>query len=214
MSRLAKRAAGFRALSVSLLLLGVAGGALLRTDRIDQLRRSEAAAATRAAAESRYRADQEAAQEQAARDDAQHKADDAAAAAAAQARSADSASRGTSTSRSNNRGYGPIPASCKEFIGNQAIGCAILPEFGFGLDQMPCLVPLWNKESHWNEKARNASTGAYGIAQALPASRMSAYGSDYLTNPATQIRWGLSYIKGRYKDPCGAWGFWQAHHWY
>jgi len=213
--RLTKRAAGFRALSVFLLFLGIAGGALLRTDRIEQQRRAEAALAAQAAADSRYRADQDAAQEESARGDAQRKADDAAAAAQAQAKAAEDAARGGSpTSRSKSRGYGPIPASCKEYAGNQAIGCAILPEFGFGLDQMPCLVPLWNKESHWNEKAHNSSTGAHGIAQALPASRMAAFGPDYLTNAATQIRWGLSYVKGRYKDACGAWSFWQAHHWY
>jgi Transglycosylase SLT domain len=214
-SRLTKRAAGFRALSVSLLLLGVAGGALLRTDRIDQQRRAVAAAYEQAAAESRYRAAQDAAQEEQARGDAQHTADAAAAAAAAQAKAAEDASRGTSpASRSTSRGYGPIPASCQEFAGNQAIGCTLLAEFSFGLDQMACLVPMWTHESHWNEKAHNPNTGAHGIAQALPASRMAVYGSDYMTNPATQIRWGLSYIKSRYKTVCGAWDFWQAHHWY
>jgi hypothetical protein len=73
---------------------------------------------------------------------------------------------------------------------------------------------LWNKESHWNERSRNASSGAYGIPQALPASKMSVYGADYLTNPVPQIKWGLNYIKGRYKTPCGAWSFWQSHGWY
>jgi Transglycosylase SLT domain len=210
--RLTKRAAAFRVLAVSLLLLGVAGGAFLRTERIDQQRRTNAEAAARVAVE---RADREAAQQQAALGEAQRTADAAAAAAAAQAKAAEDAARGASTtSRSNSRGYGPIPASCQEFTGNQAIGCALLSEFGFGIDQMACLVPMWMHESHWNANAHNPTTGAHGIAQALPASRMSEFGADYLTNPATQIRWGLSYIKKRYKMPCGAWDFWQAHHWY
>jgi hypothetical protein len=205
-------------LSVSLLLLGIVGGVLLSTDRADQRQRADAAVAARTAAEIRNEADQAGTGDQgdrAAQQDAQDKADAAAAAAAAQAKAADAATRGgTTTSRSDNRNYGPIPASCAAYTGNQAIGCALLTEAGFGLDQMPCLVPMWDQESHWNEKAHNASTGAHGIAQALPASRMAVFGADYMTNPATQIKWGLSYIKSRYKTPCGAWAFWQAHHWY
>ncbi len=107
----------------------------------------------------------------------------------------------------------PIPASCKEFTGNPAVACAILPQFGFGIEQMSCLVPLWNKESGWNPHAGNAS-GAYGIPQALPGDKMAQYGDDWADNPVTQIKWGLSYIKGRYNDPCGAWDTWQANGWY
>jgi Transglycosylase SLT domain len=211
--RLAKRAGVFRALSVFLLLLGVIGAVALRIDRIEQQQRDQDAAAARLAAEVRDRQARTAASDQAARSDAQDKADAAAAGAATQEKAAADASRGGGTGTPG-RPVGPIPASCAVYAGNQAIGCALLPEAGFGIDQMPCLVPMWTKESHWNEKSRNPSTGAYGIAQALPASRMATFGSDYLTNPATQIRWGLSYIKNRYKTPCGAWGFWQAHHWY
>jgi len=213
-SRLAKRVTVFRALSVSLLLLGVAGGALLRTNRVEQRQRADAAAAAQAAADERDRAEREEAQDRAARGDAQRTADAAAAAAAEKAKAAEGAAGGRPPAGPPSKGYGPIPASCKEYAGNQAIGCAILPEFGFGLDQMPCLVPMWMHESHWNEKAHNPSTGAHGIAQALPASKMAPFGADYLTNPATQIRWGLSYIKKRYVTVCGAWAFWQAHHWY
>jgi hypothetical protein len=75
-------------------------------------------------------------------------------------------------------------------------------------------VSIWNKESGWKTTDKNSSSGAYGIPQALPASKMAAYGSDYLTNPVPQIKWGLSYIKGRYNSPCGAWSFWQSHNWY
>jgi len=60
----------------------------------------------------------------------------------------------------------------------------------------------------------NASSGAYGLFQALPASKYSSAGSDWQTNPATQIRWGLNYMNSRYGSPCGAWSFWQTHHSY
>ncbi len=62
--------------------------------------------------------------------------------------------------------------------------------------------------------ATNASSGAYGLVQALPASKMASAGSDWKTNPATQIEWGLDYMNDRYGSPCGAWKFWQANHWY
>ncbi len=78
------------------------------------------------------------------------------------------------------------------------------------------LVALWNGESGWRWNATNPTSGAYGIPQALPADKMSAAGSDWRTNPATQIEWGLDYIKSRYGTPCAAWSFWQAQypHWY
>jgi hypothetical protein len=100
---------------------------------------------------------------------------------------------------------GPIPASCNVYSGNRKIGCALLLSSGFGLNQMPCLDKLWTKESGWNHKARNPSSGAYGIPQAYPGTKMKSAGADWQTNPATQIKWGLGYIKGRYDDPCGAW---------
>jgi hypothetical protein len=118
-------------------------------------------------------------------------------------------------SRSQPRTPAPaVPGSCNEFSGNRALGCAILLEVGFGLDQMGCLDTLWTRESGWNERAMNKSSGAYGIPQSLPASKMAAFGADYQTNPVPQIRWGLDYITKRYGSPCGAWSFWQANHWY
>jgi hypothetical protein len=80
--------------------------------------------------------------------------------------------------------------------------------------QFRCLVTLWNHESHWNYRSHNKSSGAHGIPQALPGSKMAKVGSDWLTNPVTQIRWGLGYIKGRYGSPCGAWSHFQSHSWY
>jgi resuscitation-promoting factor RpfB len=77
-----------------------------------------------------------------------------------------------------------------------------------------CLEKLWEKESNWNHRAENSSSGAYGIPQALPGSKMASHGSDWRTNPATQIAWGLDYIEGRYGDACGAWGHSQSNGWY
>ncbi|WP_433334164.1 lytic transglycosylase domain-containing protein [Spirillospora sp. CA-294931] len=76
------------------------------------------------------------------------------------------------------------------------------------------LETLWEHESSWNERAENPSSGAYGIPQALPASKLASAGADWRTSSPTQIAWGLGYIKARYKDPCGAWAWWQSHNWY
>ncbi|MGI5402630.1 transglycosylase SLT domain-containing protein [Streptomyces sp. CA-135486] len=81
-------------------------------------------------------------------------------------------------------------------------------------DQFQCFSNIVNHESTWNYQAQNASSGAYGLVQALPGSKMSSAGDDWRTNPATQIKWGLNYMNSRYDSPCGAWSFWQANHWY
>ncbi|PZH04660.1 hypothetical protein C1I97_19230 [Streptomyces sp. NTH33] len=81
-------------------------------------------------------------------------------------------------------------------------------------DQFQCFSNIVNHESTWNYRAVNASSGAYGLVQALPGSKMASAGADWQTNPATQIKWGLNYMNGRYGSPCGAWSFWQANHWY
>lgn len=81
-------------------------------------------------------------------------------------------------------------------------------------DQFQCFSNIVNHESSWNYRASNPSSGAYGLVQALPGSKMSSAGADWQTNPATQIKWGLNYMDGRYGSPCGAWSFWQANHWY
>jgi hypothetical protein len=104
---------------------------------------------------------------------------------------------------------GPIPSSCGEFSGNRATGCALMLNAGFKIDQFPCLNKLWTKESGWNHRAENSGSGAYGIPQAYPGSKMGSVASDWRTNPATQIKWGLGYIKGRYDTPCGAWSHFQ-----
>jgi hypothetical protein len=105
-------------------------------------------------------------------------------------------------------------SGCSSYIGNRLIACNLLPSFGFATSQMSSLDPMWARESGWNAQAQNASSGAYGIPQALPGSKMATAGSDWSTNPATQIKWGLDYIKQRYGSPAAAWSFWQANGWY
>ncbi|MCY0936849.1 transglycosylase SLT domain-containing protein [Streptomyces sp. H34-S4] len=80
--------------------------------------------------------------------------------------------------------------------------------------QFAAFSNIVSRESGWNHTATNASSGAYGLVQALPASKMSSAGSDWKTNPATQIKWGLDYMNSRYGSPAAAWNFWQANHWY
>jgi hypothetical protein len=96
----------------------------------------------------------------------------------------------------------------------QAIAYDMVRARGWGDDQFACLVALWNKESGWRVNAYNASSGAYGIPQALPGNKMATAGADWETNPATQIAWGLGYIGGRYGTPCGAWDKSQRSGWY
>ena len=91
---------------------------------------------------------------------------------------------------------------------------AMLRSFGWSSSQFSCLDPLWAHESGWSTTAYNAGSGAYGIPQALPGSRMASAGPDWQHNAATQIRWGLEYIKGTYGSPCGAWDHEQATGWY
>ncbi len=87
-------------------------------------------------------------------------------------------------------------------------------EYSWGADQYSCLNRLWTKESHWNYKAHNYRSGAHGIAQALPASKMEIVSTDWRTNPVTQIRWGLRYIDLRYDTPCKAWAKFKRSHYY
>jgi hypothetical protein len=87
----------------------------------------------------------------------------------------------------------------------QSTAKAMLASFGFADSQWSCLYDLWERESTWNVYAENAASGAYGIPQSLPGDKMASAGSDWQTNPATQISWGLGYIKSVYGTPCGAW---------
>jgi Transglycosylase SLT domain len=111
--------------------------------------------------------------------------------------------------RSRQRHAAAVPAASP-----REIAAAMLPDWGWDASQFSCLDALWNSESGWNPYALNSSSGAYGIPQALPASKMASAGADWQTNPATQIRWGLGYIAASYGSPCGAWEFKQANGWY
>lgn len=97
---------------------------------------------------------------------------------------------------------------CKAYAYKQVI------KKGWNKNDYNNLVKLWNKESGWNAKAVNKKSGACGIAQALPCKKMKSYGKDYKTNCKVQIRWGLDYIKKRYKTPTKAWQHFQKKHWY
>ena len=94
------------------------------------------------------------------------------------------------------------------------IAQAMLGSFGWSASQFACLDPLWAHESGWSVTAHNASSGAYGIPQAVPGSKMASAGPDWQTNATTQIKWGLQYIKGTYGSPCAAYAHEQSTGWY
>jgi hypothetical protein len=96
---------------------------------------------------------------------------------------------------------------------NKLIAKKLVKKRGWSARQFKCLVLLWTKESNWNHRVGNGE-GAYGIPQALPGSKMRSAGRDWRTNPKTQIKWGLRYIKGRYGTPCAAWRHSRATGWY
>ncbi len=97
---------------------------------------------------------------------------------------------------------------------NRALGYQEMIEFGFPRDQWPYLDALWQRESGWNHLAENRSSGAYGIPQSLPGTKMAVVGPDWRTNPETQIRWGLAYIAARYGNAQKAWEHSQHTGWY
>lgn len=176
-------------------------------------RKAEAEAAEKAATEAKAAAGRARKLEKAAIAKKAADLKDAKDAAAAKKRQAAASAAGGGSGES--KPYdGPIPASCGDYSGNRAVGCALMLDAGFDLDQMPCLDKLWKKESGWNTKAANRGSGAYGIPQALPGSKMASIGADWRTSAATQIKWGLGYISGRYNSPCGAWSHSQNTGWY
>jgi hypothetical protein len=96
----------------------------------------------------------------------------------------------------------------------QAIAYGKLKSYNWGIEQYSCLVKLWNRESNWRVNAFNKSSGAFGIPQALPGKKMAVAGADWMTNPETQINWGLGYIEGRYGTPCTALSHSDRLNWY
>lgn len=157
---------------------------------------------TTAELESEYRAGQEAAAAYAAAQEAARKA-------AAANSSSGSGAPATTPVTTVSGGSGSLsPADSRAYASD------VVASRGWGTDQYNCLVSLWNRESGWRWNAYNASSGAYGIPQSLPGSKMATSGSDWQTSSATQIDWGLSYITSRYGTPCGAWGHSQSVGWY
>ncbi|WP_243074034.1 lytic transglycosylase domain-containing protein [Microbacterium sp. SS28] len=149
---------------------------------------------------------------------AEEKARQEAEARAAAEAAAAAAARPSSSGRSTSYPTAPIPSGNgngdNSPAGAQAFAYSQFPSRGWGDDQFGCLVALWNKESGWNYQAYNRGSGAFGIPQALPGSKMSSAGADWQSNAATQVMWGLGYIQGRYGTPCGAWGHSQSTGWY
>ncbi|WP_200921689.1 hypothetical protein [Agromyces sp. Leaf222] len=150
--------------------------------------------------ERRFRIGEQEARERAARE--------AAAAAAAEAAAAEAGSEGDGFTAA------PPPGVVVDTGGAQAYAAAAVARYGWGDGQYQCLYSLWMRESSWRADAYNASSGAYGIPQSLPGSKMAAAGADWRTNAATQIEWGLSYISSRYGSPCAAWAHSEAVNWY
>ncbi|MHA7985158.1 aggregation-promoting factor C-terminal-like domain-containing protein [Rathayibacter sp. CAU 1779] len=154
------------------------------------------AAADKAAAEAAAKAAAEAAAKAAAEAQAKAAADAAA------------ASTSSSSSYSSTASVAVSPGSAQAIAKSMAAG-----SYGWGDDQFSCLVSLWNRESGWSTTAGNPS-GAYGIPQALPGSKMASAGPNWQTDASTQIAWGLGYINGSYGSPCAAWGHSQSTGWY
>ncbi|MFF0393331.1 transglycosylase SLT domain-containing protein [Kitasatospora sp. NPDC004615] len=158
---------------------------------------AEASASASASAEAKTRADAEAASRSQQRQALASSKPSATPSASASA----SASASTSVSAS---------AVAKALSGTpQQIAAQLVPA-----GQLQCFNNIVERESGWNVHATNPSSGAYGLMQALPGSKMASAGADWRDNPATQIKWGLQYMNQTYGSPCAAWAFWQAHNWY
>ncbi|MCF3135166.1 transglycosylase SLT domain-containing protein [Streptomyces olivochromogenes] len=104
----------------------------------------------------------------------------------------------------------PAQAATTSTSSAQSIAHKMIPDAA----QYTAFSKIVEHESGWNISATNSSSGAYGLVQALPGSKMASAGSDWKTNPATQIKWGLDYMNSRYGSPADAWNFWQANGWY
>lgn len=171
---------------------------------LDRLEKAEKKKAAEIAAKKAAAAKKKAEEEAAAR-----AAEEAAAASESSSSSSSSGSSGSSS------GGGSAASSGDNSVaGAKATARALVADRGWSSDQFSCLEKLWQKESGWNYRAYNSSSGAYGIPQALPGSKMASAGSNWKSSAATQIRWGLSYIDGRYGTPCGAWDHSKSYGWY
>jgi hypothetical protein len=144
---------------------------------------------------------QQAAAEAAAKKKAEEAARKKAAAEAAKKKAeAEARKKAEEAEATGNYSVAAVQAMAQSIIGNST--------------QYQCFSWIVSRESGWNYRATNASSGAYGLVQALPGSKMASAGADWQTNPATQIKWGLNYMNSRYGSPCGAQQFWEANGWY
>lgn len=198
-----------------LILPGLTDDTVAETERVqaraDELSGHLADAEAQKAAEEAAAAAKKAAEEAAAKAAAEQQAAEEAAAAEAEAAAAEEASASSST------GTGAAVASTGSNSAGDAQAYAQelgASQYGWGADQFSCLVSLWNRESGWNYQAYNASSGAFGIPQSLPGSKMASAGADWQTNAATQVAWGLGYISAAYGTPCGAWSHSESVGWY
>ena len=147
-------------------------------------------------------------------EEARARARAAALAAQSQAAQAQAAQSQAAQSQAGQPQQASTPAAHPAASGSpEQIAEAMLGSFGWSASQFSCLYPLWEHESGWSVTAANPD-GAYGIPQALPGAKMASAGANWQTSAATQIRWGLEYIKAMYGSPCGAWGHEQATGWY
>jgi hypothetical protein len=138
----------------------------------------------------------------------------AAAKAAAQQAAQQQAAQQQATQQAAQQTTAQQPATSAPSGSPQQIAEQMLSQFGWSSSQFSCLQPLWALESGWNIYASNPSSGAYGIPQALPGSKMASAGPNWQSDAATQIRWGLTYIQGTYGSPCAAWSHEEADGWY
>jgi hypothetical protein len=138
----------------------------------------------------------------------------AAAQQAAQQQAAQQQAQQQATQQAAQQTTAQQPATSAPSGSPQQIAEQMLSQFGWSSSQFSCLQPLWALESGWNIYASNPSSGAYGIPQALPGSKMASAGPNWQSDAATQIRWGLTYIQGTYGSPCAAWSHEEADGWY
>ncbi|GHE76246.1 hypothetical protein GCM10018771_68000 [Streptomyces cellulosae] len=165
-------------------------------------------AATKKAAEESAR--KQAARDAAAKKDAAEKREAAEKKARAEQLAKEREEAREAASRSSSRDASSFPVQKTYSVAEvQAMARQMVPA-----DQWQCFSSIVERESSWNYRADNPTSDAYGLMQALPGSKMSSAGADWMTNPATQIKWGLNYMNSRYGGPCGAWQFWQANNWY
>ena len=216
---------GSAALGLSASLTGEGVEAARTADARIAERRAQEAAAERNAAEEKAAAERAAAERAAEERAAAERAAEEQAQAEARAES-QAASRSTARQPAPEPTQEPAPQPTQQPAPQQpapqpvssgdarSIARSMLSSYGWGDDQWGCLESLWMKESGWNHTAMNPSSGAYGIPQSLPGSKMASAGADWQTNPATQIAWGLGYISERYGSPCNAWAHSQAVNWY